>query len=180
MGFGGGGSLWELAQKVPGPFGLSPKEKIHRYLIAEYGFPPATLAAMSYRELKQYVEVARRKAKASRRGGVFGARVAPPDPAKAKAPRRQAVARHQKAEERDRWLYEQASKQDPPTWRALLGKLNKAAPEHRWKKLGSVQSVQQAVGRYIERNGLSPLPPRKAYAPPPADKDSTPPGVELS
>jgi len=73
----------------------------------------------------------------------------------------QVVQRDAKAEARDRWLYRQARKEPPPTWKSLMASLKREADKHRWRKLSSAQAVQQAVDRYIRRKGLDPLPPRK-------------------
>jgi hypothetical protein len=72
-----------------------------------------------------------------------------------------AIKHEAKAEARDCWLYRQATKKNPPTWKALMAKLSRIAPERGWQKLSSVQGVKQAVDRYIHRNGLAPLPRRK-------------------
>lgn len=72
-----------------------------------------------------------------------------------------AIQRDAKAESRDRWLYRQASKKNPPTWKSLMAQMNKKAETHRWRKLSSPQAVEQALDRYIKRNGLDLLPPRK-------------------
>jgi hypothetical protein len=51
--------LRELAQQVPGPDLADPREKIWRYLIAEYGFDPRTLWGLSYWDMKRYIEARR-------------------------------------------------------------------------------------------------------------------------
>jgi hypothetical protein len=81
-------------------------------------------------------------------------------PASSKAGTR-VVQRDKRAEARDRWLHGQAKKKKPPTWKALMAHLNRIADKRRWRKLSSAQAVVQAVDRYIQRNGLDPLPPRK-------------------
>jgi hypothetical protein len=65
------------------------------------------------------------------------------------------------AEARDAWLYRQAKKKNPPTWKALAAQLKREADKHGWRKLATAQAVQQAVARYIERHSLPPLPLRK-------------------
>jgi hypothetical protein len=82
-------------------------------------------------------------------------------PEKPPAVRAKDVQREPKAEARDRWLYARARRKNPPTWKALMADLNRAADKRGWRKLASVQAVQQAVDRYIQRHHLEPLPPRK-------------------
>src|SRR5262249_25527756 len=48
--------LRELAQMVPGPDAPNPRDKIWRYLIAEYGFGPETLWRMTPKTMKLYLE----------------------------------------------------------------------------------------------------------------------------
>jgi hypothetical protein len=74
---------------------------------------------------------------------------------------RPAARRDARVEARDKWLYRQASKKQPPTWKALKAELNKIAGTRGWRRLSSAQAVEQAVRRYIRRNGLAPLPRRK-------------------
>jgi hypothetical protein len=76
-------------------------------------------------------------------------------------PSKPSVRRLQQTEDRDRWLYEQASREDPPTWKSLMAQLNRAAAKEGWQKLSSAQGVKQAVDRFVKRNHLPPLPPRK-------------------
>jgi hypothetical protein len=51
-----GRKLRELGRLLPGPDTPDPKDKIWRYLIAEYGFSPRVLSGMSYKDMKRYVE----------------------------------------------------------------------------------------------------------------------------
>lgn len=152
--------LRELGRLIPGPDTAKPRDKIWSFLIAEYGFPPESLWRMTYPMMKLYIEARQGKPGVSRGGSVGGGEESAV-PAKARAPRGQALARDRKAEARDGWLYKQARKKASPTWKALLAKLNRVAAKKGWRKLGSVQAVQQAVGRYIERKGYDPLPRRK-------------------
>jgi hypothetical protein len=51
--------LRELAREVPGPDTPDPRDKIWRWLIAEYGFDPPTLWRMTIRDMRRYVEARR-------------------------------------------------------------------------------------------------------------------------
>ncbi len=144
--------LRDMASKLPGKEHPNPKEKIWRYLIAEYGFDPQTLSQMTRRDMRRYIE--------ARPPDHFKGQPVPLT-ATPKGIHGQAVKRDAKAEARDSWLYRKASKKNPPTWKALMAELNRVAAERRWTKLSSVQGVKQAVDRYIQRNNLAPLPPRK-------------------
>lgn len=69
------------------------------------------------------------------------------------------TTKNRKAEARDKWMYDQAKKTDK-TYRQIMLDLASMAQSKGWRKLGSPQAVEQAIGRYIERNGLTPLPRR--------------------
>jgi hypothetical protein len=154
--------LRKLAQQLPGTDTPDPRAKIERYLIAEYNFGPDELGRLTIDKMTLYIEARQGKAKTTqedtaRRGGKDG--VGGRD--NANHIRSQPVQRNEKAEARDRWLYDRARQKNPPTWKALMGELNRTAAEHGWRKLGSPQAVKQAVDRYIHRKGLASLPPRK-------------------
>lgn len=76
------------------------------------------------------------------------------------AKRRRPAARDAKTEARDEWLYQQCKQ--GKQYKAAMLELNKIAVERGWEDLSSPQGVQQAVERYVARNNLDPLPPRKA------------------
>jgi hypothetical protein len=48
--------LWELARQIPGPDTPDPKDKIWRYLIAEFGFSPEILWRMTPRDMQRYID----------------------------------------------------------------------------------------------------------------------------
>lgn len=71
------------------------------------------------------------------------------------------VQRDGKADERDKWMYQHATGKKPKTFKTIMLKLKQVAGAKGWTPLGSPTAVQQAINRYVERNGLDPLPPRK-------------------
>jgi hypothetical protein len=146
--------LEELARMVPGPDTPHPRDKIRRYLIAEYGFSPQILWGLTPKMMRMYIEARRDKGG----GEAEDTRAIPNNP---RTPRQQAVQRDAKAEARDKWLYRQASKKNPPPWKVLKARLSRIADRRSWRKLESEQAVQQAVNRYVKRNGLDPLRPRR-------------------
>ncbi len=131
--------LRELARELPGANTSNPINTIWGYLIVKHGFGPEQLRGMSIAEMRLYIEKSRESGLASQEG----------------------TERDAKAEARDKWLYQQASQKNWPTWKALMAKLNKVAADHGWTRLRSIQGVKQAVDRYIRRHELPPLPRRK-------------------
>jgi len=64
---------------------------------------------------------------------------------------------------RDEWLYRQAGKSIP--WKAIWVALNTEAKSHEgWEPLKDGDGVRKAVKRYVSKNRLPPLPPRKRGA----------------
>ena len=69
------------------------------------------------------------------------------------------AARDKKTEARNKWLYHQVKKGNK-TYRQIMLALAKKVQVNGWRKIVSPQGIEQAVNRYVERNGLDPLPPR--------------------
>jgi hypothetical protein len=75
-------------------------------------------------------------------------------------PKQQKAIKDRKTEARDKWMYDQAKKGNK-TYRQIMLDLAKVAQSKGWRKLDSPQAIEQAIGRYIKRNDLAALPPRK-------------------
>jgi hypothetical protein len=90
-----------------------------------------------------------------------GQTLAPAIPDKPKDVGDQSIQRNLQAETRNAWLYCQASKKKPPSWKSLMAELNRIADKCGWQKLYTVQGVQQAVDRYTDQHGYPRLPRRK-------------------
>ena len=69
------------------------------------------------------------------------------------------------ANARDAWLYAEA--RNGTAWDTIRGRLNaKITAEHLdWGTLESGRAVKLAVDRYIDKQRLAPLPPRKRGRP---------------
>jgi hypothetical protein len=154
--------LRRLAYLLPGENTWDPRDKIWQYLIEEYSFGLETMRDMTAREMSLYIAARLQPLTGTRTGEakVPADRITSTSTDRG-SPRLRTFRRPAKTEARDAWLYQEACKEDPPTWRSLMIHLNRVAEDQGWTKLGSVQGVKQAVGRYAVAQNLPAPAPRK-------------------